>query len=444
MRAALVSYFDVGVSYGLSDGVFDPAVVDRRIVGLINPLGRGRHVDLLASAQALVADWRAAAAAHVGPDEDLGWNEATGLTRAAFDTELKKYATGHPIELCYLRIYSVGTVYLHLQFASGVDEVFVRGLLSCFESGAYTTRISNALHDVAADYARRSVAPDQRGLAALARRTPARVQGDADESGESELIPSFTRIMLCLDDEDADRVPQWVVRWQLKAEDIVEYEFHGRLHFGWAACVIEPRHYISTAPSGYHVAPERQVVRMLLGIEIAHVFLGTCQAFRKLFQDEMQQQVAGYVSGAAVGRGPAELNRLRILALAVVNVTQFNLVAEADEDRTYFAKFADASKIETHHRLIQDACELLHNVQQSQRQHEETRRQNILGAIVLLLTSLTLVSVVVDGYQFIVGDQQPISEGSGRAVLLAALVLSTALVIGAVLYLTGRGGRPRP
>ena len=39
-----------------------------------------------------------------------------------------------------------------------------------------------------------------------------------------------------------------------------------------------------------------------------------------------------------------------------MNVTQFDLVAEADEDRAYFAKYAVASGIETRHRLIQDAC----------------------------------------------------------------------------------------
>ena len=129
----------------------------------------------------------------------------------------------------------------------------------------------------------------------------------------------------------------------------------------------------------------------------------------------MHQQVAGYVSGTALGRGPEELNRLRTLALAVVNVTQFNLVAQADEDRAYFAKFAAASDIDTHHRLIQDACELLHNVQLAQRQHEDARRQKLLNAVVLLLTSLTLVSVTVDGYSFIAGDASVISNGSGSS-----------------------------
>jgi hypothetical protein len=142
------------------------------------------------------------------------------------------------------------------------------------------------------------------------------------------------------------------------------------------------------------------------------------------------------VSGTALGRGPEELNRLRTLALAVVNVTQFNLVAQADEDRAYFAKFAAASDIDTHHRLIQDACELLHNVQLAQRQHEDARRQKLLNAVLLLLTSLTLVSVTVDGYSFIAGDGQLIPERSGRILALAALVLSLALTVGALLYAT--------
>src|SRR4029450_13870135 len=104
----------------------------------------------------------------------------------------------------------------------------------------------------------------------LARPAPARVQRDADGSEESDLIPSFTTILLCLDEQDAGRVPELAASWELKAGDVIDYESHGRRHSGWAACLVEPRHYVSTAPSGYHVAPERQVVRILRGIEIAH------------------------------------------------------------------------------------------------------------------------------------------------------------------------------
>ena len=243
VRAALVSYFDIGVSFGLGDGVFDPALVeDTGIVGLVNPLGRGRHVDLLADAPAVVAKWRAAAAAEIRPEALVAWAGTAGSPTVR--AKLTRYVTEHPIERCYLRIYSVGTVYLHLQFAVGVAEECVRGLLGSFENAAYTAGVSNALLDVAADQARQAVARNRRGLAGLARRAPARVQRDANGYEESDLIPSFTKVLLCVDEPDAARTSELAATWQLDPSDVVEYEHHGRLHLdgppAWSSRVTTP------------------------------------------------------------------------------------------------------------------------------------------------------------------------------------------------------------
>jgi len=142
------------------------------------------------------------------------------------------------------------------------------------------------------------------------------------------------------------------------------------------------------------------------------------------------------VDDRLAGRDPEELNRLRTLALAVVNLSQFNLVVHTAEDRAYFARFAAASGIDGYHRLIQDACEILHNVQVSQRQHQENRRQTLLGSVVLLLTSLTLVSATVDGYNFIREDRPLIGQPAERALLLAGFVLALALLASFVMYVT--------
>jgi hypothetical protein len=207
--------------------------------------------------------------------------------------------------------------------------------------------------------------------------------------------------------------------------------------------VIEPRYRAHEAPPQRPESPAEQIARILRCIEIAHVFLGVCEAFTRLFQDEIQRQVGGYVSGTAAGRDPAELNRLRTLALAVVNLTQFDGVTQTGEDRNYFAKFDAVAGIERHHRLIQDACEMLHNVQVAERQHEDTKRQNMLNAIVLLLTSLTVVSVMVDAYNFIREDQPLITHRLLRFELLAEIVLGIGLLIISALFLTRAKRRRR-
>jgi hypothetical protein len=445
VRPALVSYFDLGTSFGLGDRVFDPALVapiaDLGMVGLVNPLGAGLRIDLVASAPQAVAGWRQAASAQVTrPEMETGWSAATGVSRDAFDRELRRYTMEHPIGRCELTVYGIGTVYLCLEFGPDVDLRYVAGLLACFEFAAYTPPVSGALFEIALGHASRAVGSRQRGLVELSRRTPSTPRRDARGYEESELMHSFTAVLLCIDDGDAVHVPELAAAWQVAGpQNTIEFEYHGRLRFGWAACLLEPRYYPADAADGRHDSPREQIGRMLACVEIAHVFLGTCEAYTRLFQDEIQHQVGGYVDQASGGRDPEELNRLRTLALAVVNLTQFTLVAQAEEDRAYFARFAALSNIEMHHKLIQDAGEMLHNVQVAERQHQETRRQNLLNSIVLLLTSLTLVSVTVDAYNFVREEQPLIADRIARAEALAEFVLAIALLIGVVFYL----GRPR-
>jgi hypothetical protein len=333
VRPALVSYFDLGVSFGLGDRVFDPEyvapVADLGVVGLVNPLGSGLRLDLAVSSPQAVAGWRAAACAQVArPEMETGWSERLGISRSAFDDELRRHVNAHAVYRCEMTIYSIGTVYLGLEFDAGVDPRYVAGLLACFEFAAYTPAISNTLFEIAYGRAAAAVGRRQRGLVELSRRAPSTLRRDARGYEESELMRSFTALLLCIDDEDASQVADLAAEWQVAgADNAIDFEYQGKLHFGWAACLLEPRHYEATAPAEQHETPREQIGRMLTCIEIAHVFLGTCEAYTRLFQDEIQQQVGGYVDEAVAGRDPEELNRLRTLALAVVNLTQLLLRA---------------------------------------------------------------------------------------------------------------------
>jgi hypothetical protein len=174
-------------------------------------------------------------------------------------------------------------------------------------------------------------------------------------------------------------------------------------------------------------------------IKIAHVFLGTLEAFERLFQGEIRDQVDGYVRKAVGGRDPQELNRLRTLALAVVNLTNVNLVTPTDEDQAYFAAFDEDAHIRQRQDLITKACETLYNVQVADIQDEDTRRQNILNMILFLLTSLTLVSVTADAYNFVREQQDLLGDISARLRLLIEFVMTIGLLATLMIFFT----RPR-
>jgi hypothetical protein len=130
------------------------------------------------------------------------------------------------------------------------------------------------------------------------------------------------------------------------------------------------------------------------------------------------------------------LNRLRTLALAVVNLTSFNLVTAATEDRKYFDLFDQAAQIDRHHQLIQESCEVLYNVQVAETQGEEIRRQNLLNRILLLLTSFTLVSVTVDAYNFVREQESLIRGVVTRGMVLLQFVLLLSILVTLVMLAT--------
>jgi hypothetical protein len=123
-------------------------------------------------------------------------------------------------------------------------------------------------------------------------------------------------------------------------DSVVEFEYHGDLHYSWPACVLVARTFTDRARQAED-PPEQEIARILACIQLAHVFVGTCDAFERLFLGEIDQQVDGYVRRRPGGRSPQELNRLRTLALAVVNLTNFTLVTEAKDDQDYFTRFAE-------------------------------------------------------------------------------------------------------
>ena len=438
MRIGLVGYFDMGTSYGLGDDVFPKGEAapepDIGLVGINFPLGQGLLLDLCARAPELVALWRQEAVRQVArPEMETGWTGDLAVPRAEFDRRIEELAAHHPIERCELRIHAVGTVLAELRFGSGVPLPYLPGLLRCFEYAAYRPHVADELLAASARRVEAALGPELTGLVELSQRELPEAKSDARGYTERMLFSGFTHLVACVDDGDEGELAAVTDALNLRSEDVIDFEYHGKLHYGWHASLLEPNEVRGWGrPGGEGESPEEQIMRMEACIRVAHVFLGTCEAFTRLFESEIRKQVGGYVAKHAAGRSPEELNRLRTLALAVVSVTRFEGVTATEEDQTYFRKFNESADIGGKHEMIQRATEVLYNVQVAETQEKESRRQWVLSVIVGLLTSLTLISVTADAYDFIRADESLIER---RAYRLLLVTLEIALIVAILVVL---------
>lgn len=247
-----------------------------------------------------------------------------------------------------------------------------------------------------------------------------------------------------MDDGDGRSVQSLATTWQLDEADVIVFEFHGKLHYSWSTCLLEPRYSArETAYLGEHAeTPLQQIERMLSCIQLAHVFLGSCEAMTKLFIGEMQDQAGGYIVGSVGGRSPADLNRLRTLAVAVGSLTSFSLVTPTSEDQDYFAKFEHDAGIPAQHQMITDACDVLYSVQSAHQQSVEAYRSFVLGNVVLVLTALSLVSVLISSYDFVRANAELLRPIWVRLGVLVGSVLLLVLVVIAIVRYNRPGDRP--
>ena len=141
MRLCMISYFDVSESYGLGDDSFREerltAGYDLGEVGIANPLGRGILVNIQSDYPDLVDKWKEASLKQVDRSEsEIGYDSATGLTRAQFGDRVKA-AISQSIPDCSIVVLAIGVALLQLKFSGGIPVDLMRGVSRCYEYAAH-------------------------------------------------------------------------------------------------------------------------------------------------------------------------------------------------------------------------------------------------------------------------------------------------------------------
>lgn len=431
MRLALISYFDLGLSYGIGDKDFQQHKLrpppDPLQVGIRNPLGEGIGCDLR---DGLIEKWRDAAHSMVNEKEmDLGWVPELGILEADFRDELGRLIAKHPVAKCELTIFAVGTVLLYLEFKKGIALEYLHGVYKCFEFAAYSEKISAALKEAAsqqlkamgvkdnplANITNRSEDDERSGNAGEALSPNLAQDGRGYKIGK--LLTSFTRLILCIDEVDESAGSDILVAMQLSEDHRVDFELHGKLYFGWATCALVARNLRATVET-----PDLQIARMLECIKIAHSFLGTCEAFEKLMWINISGQLGGYIQEKEGILDHRKLNRLRTFALAGTSLTDYNPVAAADEDQKYFALFEEHARLAQRRKSILDRCDVLYSVEAAETQADENEQDKRLNHILAVLTAITLLSVLADSYGFLSGNEEFLPTLGRIGLLLATII----------------------
>lgn len=464
---SLQSYFDVGTSYGLGDEVFnlnEAANSDDILkVGLRNPLGLGLKCAVHDKYPDIIQIWRNSASAHTDhPEAELGYNKEHGVGSENnqaflhFKARLRDLIKSHPINGCLLTIYALGTVFIRLDFASGLANDVVLGFAKCFEFGAYRPEVSNALLDAArktshdavfrvhgsSSSGRRKWKLKNTTIQNLSKRSDPHFETDEKGYVESRLFSSFTHVAMCVDTRDdvsqIRHLLQPTIQGSKEPESVpICFEYHGVLYFNWTTCVIEPKTFDNTDDS-----PKEQILRMLVCIQIALTFHGVCHSFQRLFLHETLKQVASFVGEGTDVRDHMDLNRLRTLALAVVRLTNFALVTQTEEDQAYFSRYEQCAQLGKIREQINKDAEILLNVQMAEAADNVAKRETFLNVVALFLAGFALLSVTVDSFGFVRDSSQMSINPDRMGVLVFSITFICAILV--LLIARIRRSRKRP
>lgn len=122
-----------------------------------------------------------------------------------------------------------------------------------------------------------------------------------------------------------------------------------------------------------------------------------------------------------------------LLALGVVNLTRFSLITASAEDQLYFSRYETHAHIERSHQAIIEACDVLYQVQTAEEEARAAHRGRLVNGLLFTLTSLTLLSVFTDTYNFLTG-QGPSDIHGARLIFVLSLLGSFFVLVAVLLF----------
>src|SRR5437660_6998 len=279
MRLSLQGYFDLGASFGLA------GTEQIANMGIVNPCS-GAEVHTL-SGSGIEDEWKKRAVKKAN-DPELHLDHVVGSSTnhsEADDIRFRKRLADcikrQRIELFELHIYPIGTVFLRMDLGSGVPDEFVEGVLRSYEWAAYESDMSERLWKEARNVVDKKLALSKDDLWKISARRPIDMRIEDGKNDWFTLITAFGFVALCVDEnDDAQTLKRAMPDWQ-NIKEPIEFAHIGRLHFGWCSSVVE----LVRTKRGSKTPEEllKQIDRIVNCIEIATVFLGTCEALRTLF-----------------------------------------------------------------------------------------------------------------------------------------------------------------
>jgi hypothetical protein len=401
MKLILLSYFDLGYSFGFTDSVFVRKGVDDRELfkgkdgetGLVNPLGKAVPFDLDTDLN-LLQPWLKFALNAIETEADKA---GFGITSTEQLVRLQKLISEPPVESANVYVYPMGIGLLYVEFNDEIPHDLISGFSHFMEFGAYDDFGAQFLKAVS----KKMLRYEDKDFKKLTKR---------DEI--IRVFPSFNRMIKCKNEKEIEICKSIYSSGNSNYFKPLEFEYHGVLHFNYAIQLLKAK---KSNDDSFH---EDQLNRMIDNIMISHLFLGHCQFFNIFFQSKILAQLdlklmknSGKVEREDESFSTNDFNILKNLAQLLVSKTQYYLVAEAEEDQNYFKAWESRAQVKLIQEQIIQQSQKMYDFQMDTKQEEEkasnivkAKRANRLNTFIYFLTSLTLISVITDSINFFKKD----------------------------------------
>jgi hypothetical protein len=135
---------------------------------------------------------------------------------------------------------------------------------------------------------------------------------------------------------------------------------------------------------------------MLLTLEVASVFLCTCEAFEQLAMKSLRGLVNARASRDWKGSMIEQIRRMKLLLEYVTDVTDFDLVTPSGEDRRVLRDFDQMSGLPNKRERIRRLAEGLQDAAVTESNRRRERSDRIREGVLSIIAGLALCSFWAD------------------------------------------------